>query len=97
MDHARSSSGRQVAGEVTGQVQPQVGAPAREGPRTASAEADFLRDGVYELRASLGGVHHRIPHFFHGATAAVVSHGLAKERAVPPKEIDHVVERKEAV
>jgi hypothetical protein len=78
-------------------VPPPVGAPAREGPRTASAEADFLRDGVYELRASLGGVHHRIPHFFHGATAAVVSHGLAKERAVPPKEIDHVVERKEAV
>jgi putative component of toxin-antitoxin plasmid stabilization module len=23
-------------------------------------EADFLRDGIYELRVSLGGVHHRI-------------------------------------
>ena len=57
-------------------------------------EADFLRDGIYELRASLGGVHHRILYFFHGAVAAVVSHGLAKERAVPPKEIDRAVERK---
>src|SRR6187455_2063213 len=38
-------------------------------------EADFLRDGIYELRVSIGGVHHRILYFFHGAVAAVVSHG----------------------
>ena len=57
-------------------------------------EADFLRDGIYELRVSLGGVHHRMLYFFHGATAAVVSHGLVKERVVPPKEIDRAVERK---
>ena len=57
-------------------------------------ETDFLRDGIYELRVSLRGVHHRILYFFHGAIAAVVSHGLVKERVVPPKEIDHAVERK---
>ena len=57
-------------------------------------EADFLRDGIYELRVSLQGVHYRILYFFHGTVAAVVSHGLAKERAVPPREIDRAVERK---
>ena len=57
-------------------------------------EADFLRDGIYELRVSVGGVHHRILYFFHGTMAAVVSHGLVKERVVPPKEIDHAVECK---
>lgn len=57
-------------------------------------EADFLRDGIYELRISRGGVNYRILYFFHGATAAVVSHGLVKERVVPPKEIDHAIERK---
>jgi phage-related protein len=57
-------------------------------------EADFLRDGIYELRVSLGGVHHRVLYLFHGAVAAVVSHGLVKERVVPSKEIDHAVERK---
>jgi phage-related protein len=57
-------------------------------------EADFLRDGIYELRVSLQGVHHRILYFFHGTVAAVVSHGLIKERVVPPKEIDRAVERK---
>ena len=57
-------------------------------------EADYLRDGVYELRASLQGVNHRILYFFHGKAMAVLSHGLTKERAVPPKEIDRAVERK---
>jgi len=33
-------------------------------------------------------------YFFHGRTAAVVSHGLVKEAAVPPKEIDKAIERK---
>lgn len=57
-------------------------------------EADFLRDGIYELRVSLRGVNYRILYFFHGATAAVVSHGLVKERLVPSKEIDRSLERK---
>ena len=57
-------------------------------------EADYLRDGIHELRVGLSGVHQRILYFFHGAAAAVVSHGLAKERAVPQKEIDRAIERK---
>jgi hypothetical protein len=57
-------------------------------------EADLLRDGIYELRASLFGIHCRILYFFHGAVAAIVSHGIVKERAVPPKEIDRALERK---
>ncbi|MGI8746186.1 MAG: type II toxin-antitoxin system RelE/ParE family toxin [Bryobacteraceae bacterium] len=57
-------------------------------------EAEFLRDGIYELRVSLQAVHRRILYFFHGRVAAVVSHGLVEERVVPPKEIDHAVERK---
>jgi phage-related protein len=57
-------------------------------------EADFLRDGIHELRVSLRGVHHRILYFFHGVVAAVVSHGIVKEQVVPPKEIDRAVERK---
>lgn len=56
-------------------------------------EADYLRDGIHELRVGLQGVHHRILYFFHGRVAAVVSHGLVKERIVPPKEIDRAVER----
>lgn len=57
-------------------------------------EADLLRDGIYELRVGLGGVNYRMLYFFHGQTAAVVSHGCTKERVVPVREIDLAVQRK---
>jgi len=58
-------------------------------------EADYLRDGIYELRASYQGVHYRVLYFFHGRTAVVVSHGITKEQAVPPREIAIAIERKQ--
>jgi phage-related protein len=60
-------------------------------------EADFLRDGIYELRASYQGVHYRILYFFAGRSAVVLSHGFTKEREVPPREIDTAVERRRRV
>jgi hypothetical protein len=57
-------------------------------------EADFLRDGVYELRVRFQGVNYRILYFFHGKGEAVISHGITKERVVSPKEIDLAVDRK---
>lgn len=60
-------------------------------------EADFLRDGIYELRASHQGVHYRMLYFFSGKAVVVVSHGLTKEREVPRKAIDIAVKRKKQV
>jgi len=57
-------------------------------------EADLLRDGIYELRVGFRGQNYRMLYFFHGNTAAVLSHGLVKEQAVPPVEIDRAVRRK---
>lgn len=54
-------------------------------------EADFLRDGIYELRASYRGVHYRMLYFFHGKAAVVLTHGLVKEREVPINEIDKAI------
>lgn len=56
-------------------------------------EADFLRDGIYELRVSLQGIQYRILYFFQGKRA-VISHGLVKTSRVPPIEIDLAVARK---
>ena len=65
--------------------------------------ADYLRDGIYELRPSYQGVHYRMLYFFPKAekskagvplSIVVVSHGLAKEGKVPDLEIDRAVERK---
>ena len=57
-------------------------------------EAEYLRDGIHELRASLGGVHYRILYFVHGNIAAVISHGITKEQRVPPREIERAIARK---
>ncbi len=57
-------------------------------------EADFLRDGIHELRVNLQGINYRMLYFFHGNTAAILSHGIAKEGVVPPPEIERAIERK---
>lgn len=57
-------------------------------------EADYLRDGIYELRIGLHGINYRILYFFHGTIAVVLSHGLIKGRDVPATEIAEAVARK---
>ena len=55
---------------------------------------DFLRDGIYELRAKQGHVQYRILYFFHGRNVAVLSHSLTKEDSIPPVEIERALKRK---
>ena len=57
-------------------------------------EADYLRDGIYELRIRLRRINYRILYFFHENQAAVLSHGIIKETAVPPREIEVAIARK---
>jgi phage-related protein len=57
-------------------------------------EADYLRDGIYELRVKLQRLNYRMLYFFYRDTAVVVSHGLVKEKRVPPKEIDRAVKHR---
>jgi putative component of toxin-antitoxin plasmid stabilization module len=54
----------------------------------------YLRDGIYELRASYHGIHYRMLYFFHGKAAAVLSHGVIKEQRVPAKDIDRAKQRR---
>lgn len=55
--------------------------------------ADYLKDGIYELRLEAGGVNYRMLYFFSGDVAAVVSHGITKESRVPRSEIKRAVDR----
>ena len=69
---------------------------AELGHQLRRPEAEYLRDGIYELRAKHGGVNYRMLYFFHGRVAAVLSHGFAKQRAkVPAREIRLALKRKE--
>ncbi len=57
--------------------------------------ADFLRDGIYELRIGFEGRNYRILYAFVGHRIALLTHGIVKESRVPPKEIDEAILRKE--
>ncbi len=56
--------------------------------------ADFLRDGIYELRATHRRIQYRILYFFHGRNIAIIAHAIVKESsAVPNIDIDRAIAR----
>jgi hypothetical protein len=59
-------------------------------------EADYLRDGIYELRVRQGPVQYRILSCFHGQRLAVLAHALTKEGQVPSADIARAIRRKDA-
>jgi len=68
---------------------------AAAGHELRRPEADFLRDGVYELRARQGHVNYRILYFFHGRNVASLVYALTKEGEIPEADIDRALRRKE--
>ena len=64
--------------------------------KTQQETADFLRDGIYELRAKRGRVNYRLLYFFHGRNVAIVAHALTKEAEVPRADIDRALARRRA-
>lgn len=66
---------------------------AEVGHELRRPEADFLRDGIHELRLRHINVHYRILYFFHKGIA-VLSHGCSKEEAVPEAEINRAIQNR---
>jgi phage-related protein len=57
--------------------------------------ADYLRDGIYELRAKDIKNQYRIFYFFNGKNIAVLNHSIIKKTsAVPKKDIELAIKRK---
>jgi len=69
---------------------------AEMGHELRRPEADFLRDGIYELRVTFQSVNYRMLYFFHGQMA-VISHGLTKEKQVPHREIELAIRHRELI
>ena len=59
--------------------------------------ADYLRNGIYELRARHGNVNFRILYFFHGQNVAIAAHALTKEKKIPEADIERAIQRKIAL
>ncbi len=60
-------------------------------------QADYLRDGIYELRVKFAFERYRMLYFFPGRVRAVVTHGIAKHSdKVPSQEIEKALRFKRA-
>ena len=58
-----------------------------EGHELERPAADFLEDGIYELRVIVDRQHHRILYFFHGDKIVATNAFLKKSRRIPEAEI----------
>ncbi len=67
---------------------------AERGYELHRPEADFLRDGIYELRASRQGIHYRMLYFFH-RQQAVIWTGIVKESRVPDIQIERAIKARQ--
>lgn len=57
--------------------------------------ADFLEDGIYELRWKHERVQYRILYFFNGQESIVLAHSIVKKgKEVPAKDIKRAAKRK---
>jgi phage-related protein len=70
---------------------------AENGRQMRRPNADYLRDGIYELRVRVGRVNYRILYFFSGKDVVALSHGLTKEREVPTEEFETAISRMKLV
>jgi phage-related protein len=62
---------------------------SREGFDLRRLLADYLREGIYELRFKHLGVNFRVLYFFHDRNTVVISHGFQNQAArVPSRDID---------
>jgi phage-related protein len=58
--------------------------------------ADYLDNGIYELRAKHIHVQYRILYFFHGQNVAILAHATTKNTdQVPVVEIERAMKRKQ--
>jgi phage-related protein len=72
-----------------------IGQLAASGYELRRPAADYLTDGIYELRAKHIRVQYRILYFFSGQNVAILAHAITKEEeAVPAIDIERALRRK---
>lgn len=66
-----------------------------EGPNLKRPYADYLRDGIYELRVKFSPNDYRLIYFFFQKENIVLAHGFGKKSAkVPENEIEKALKYK---
>ncbi len=80
-----SIGSRSFAPPIIGHMRPVSLRSSGSGHELRRPLADFLRDGIHELRVRKGRVNYRILYFFHGRNLPILGHALTKEEADPSR------------
>ena len=64
------------------------------GPELRRPGADYLRDGIYELRFTSAKVNYRILYFFDGPEVVLTNAFVKKVQKVPKAEIERAMRRR---
>lgn len=64
------------------------------GPRMRRPGADYLGDGIYELRFSSERVEYRVLYFFDGSEIVLTNAFVKKARKIPKVEIKRAIRRR---
>lgn len=59
-------------------------------------EADYLGNGIHELRVRFRRVNYRMLYFFSGRAVVVISHGTTKEDRISERDMNVALRRKAA-
>ena len=59
--------------------------------------ADYMEQGIYELRIRKGRINYRMLYFFHGSHVAILVHALVKEGEITATDLQRALNRKSAV
>ena len=76
-----------LPGEVRDRCNAKMELLAENGYDLRRPHADYLRDGVYELRVGHRRMNYRILYSFIGRQVVLLTHGIVKESRVPSNEI----------
>ncbi|MBI3118509.1 MAG: type II toxin-antitoxin system RelE/ParE family toxin [Candidatus Hydrogenedentes bacterium] len=69
---------------------------AKLGYELRRPHADYVQEGLYELRTRALRVHYRIFYFYAGRQVVVLAHAISKEGKLPISEVRRALQRKDA-
>lgn len=81
--------------KVQSKIRKQILLLSYEGPKLKRPYADYLRDGIYELRVKFSPNEYRVLYFFYQRTNIILTHGFVKKSdRVPDSGIEKAIKFK---
>lgn len=76
---------KRIGFKASAKIQKYITLLSFEGPNLRRPSADYLKEGIYELRVKFSPNNYRVLYFFFLGTDIVLTHGFVKKTAAVPE------------